>query len=171
MSKKWMGLCSMAVALMMATAGGCAQKESEEAAATAEEVVDEMAASSVPSAAGMYAAELPAADTPGRSVMLMLNGDNTASMSVDYMNGQPAVVENGSWVWNAVTSAVDVTLQRDVSGTMVSSMMSFTLDGDTLSLNNPADAGYGEMGIKLVKSAAGHEGHGDEGHSHEGHSH
>jgi uncharacterized lipoprotein NlpE involved in copper resistance len=111
----------------------------------------------------MYMATLPAADTAGRSVMLTLNTDNTASMSVDYMNGQPAIVESGSWTWNTATNAVDLTLQRDVSGTMVSSTMSFAMAGDTLSLSSPVEAGYGEMGLKLVKSAPGE--------SHEGHSH
>ncbi len=102
----------------------------------------------------MYMAELPAGDAAGRSIMLMLNDDNTASMSVDVMmNGQPAAVENGTWAMNA-TSGVDVTLQRDVSGTMVSSMMGFAVMGDTLSLNNPVEAGYGEAGLKLVKSAS-----------------
>jgi hypothetical protein len=46
---------------------------------------------------------------------------------------------------------------------MVSSTMSFAMMADTLTLNNPVEAGYGDVGIKLVKAAAGE--------SHEGHSH
>jgi uncharacterized lipoprotein NlpE involved in copper resistance len=164
MLKKWMGMSLLAVAFML-VAGGCAKKE--EAAQEAVEEVDTAPAETAtsPSAAGMYMATLPAADTAGRSVMLTLNADNTASMSVDFMNGQPAVVENGSWTWNSATNGVDLTLQRDVSGTMVSSTMSFAMAGDTLSLSSPVEAGYGEMGLKLVKSAGEHD------HSHEGHSH
>jgi len=157
MLKKWMGLSLLAVAFML-VAGGCAKKE--EAAQEAVEEVDTTPPATSPSAAGMYMAQVSAADTPGRSIMLTLNADNTASLSVDFMNGHPATVENGSWTWNAATNAVDLTLQRDVSGTMVSSTMSFAMAGDTLSLNSPVDAGYGEMGLKLVK-----------GESHEGHSH
>jgi uncharacterized lipoprotein NlpE involved in copper resistance len=164
MSKKWMGLCSMAVVFMLVAAGGCAKKE-EAAQQEAVEEVDTTPAetSATLSAAGMYMAQMPAADTPGRMIMLTLNPDNTASMSVDFMNEQPAIVENGTWAMNAMSNGVDLTLQRDVSGTMVSSTMSFAMMGDTLSLNNPVDAGYGDMGLKLVKSAAGE--------SHEGHSH
>jgi uncharacterized lipoprotein NlpE involved in copper resistance len=113
----------------------------------------------------MYMAQLPAADSPGRAVMLTLNPDNTASMSVDFMNEQPAVMESGTWAMNAM-NGVDVTLQRDVAGTMVSTTMSFAMMGDTLSLNNAMDAGYGDLGLKLVKSPAGaaHDDH--SGHSH-----
>lgn len=162
MSKKWMGLCAMAVVFMLVAVGGCAKKEAEEAAET-EAVVEEVAQEVGLPAVGTYMGQLPSADTPGRTIMLTLNADNSASMSVDMMNDQPAVVESGSWAWNATSSMVDLTIQRDVSGTMVSSMMSFALSGDTLSLNNPVDAGYGDMGVKLVKSGAEE--------SHEGHSH
>jgi hypothetical protein len=156
MSKKWMGLCSMAVVMMLVAAGGCSKKKEAAESEPVSEVDTPPAETATTSAAGMYMAELPAADAAGRSIMLMLNDDNTASMSVDMMNGQPAVVENGTWAMNA-TSGVDVTLQRDVSGTMVSSMMGFAVMGDTLSLNNPVEAGYGAAGLKLVKSAAGEE--------------
>ncbi len=167
MLKKWMtGLTSMAIVVMLVALNGCAKKEDaatdepvEEVDVTTTEVVE------TPAAAGMYMAELPAADTPGRSVMLMLNADNTASLSVDYMNGQPAVVENGTWAATG-TGGVDLTLQRDVSGTMVSSTMNFAMMGDTLSLNNSVDAGYGDAGLKLVKSAAAATEAGHEGHSH-----
>jgi uncharacterized lipoprotein NlpE involved in copper resistance len=159
MSKKWMGLCSMAVVFMLVAVGGCSKKKAEEAAETeaVEEVATDVAEAVGMQAVGSYMAQLPAADTPGRMIMLSLNGDNTASMSVDFMNNQPLVVENGSWAWNETANAVDLTLNRDVSGTMVSSMMTFALAGDTLSLSNPADAGYGDMGLKLVRQAAGEE--------------
>jgi len=162
MLKKWMmGLSLMAIVMMLFVAGGCAKKDD----AAEGEVVEEVDVTEevvTPTAAGTYMAQAPAADAPGRTIMLTLNADNTASMSVDFMNGSPAVVENGTWAMNAA-NGVDLTLQRDVSGTMVSSTMSFAVVADTLSLANPVEAGYGDMGIKLVKSAAGE--------SHEGHSH
>jgi hypothetical protein len=150
MLKKWMGMSLLAVAFMM-VAGGCAKKE--EAAQEAVEEVDTTPAETSPSAAGMYMATLPGGTG---TVMLTLNADNTASMSVDNATGQPAAVENGSWTWNAGTNSVDLTVNRDVSGTMVSSTMSFAAMGDTLTLNNPVEGGYG-AGLKLVKSAAGEE--------------
>lgn len=157
MSKKWMGLVSMAVVFMLVAVGGCAKKEAEEAAedAAIDEVVEDVAQAVGVPAVGTYMAQLPAADTPGRMIMLTLNADNSALMSVDFMNNTPAVVDSGSWAWNSSASSVDLTLQRDVSGTVVSSMMSFALSGDTLSLSNPADAGYGDMGIILVKTGMG----------------
>lgn len=158
MSKKWMGLCSMAVVFMLVAVGGCSKKDAEEAADqtgdAVQQAAEEVAEAIGSPAAGTYMATLSSADTPGRMIMLTLNDDNSASMSVDMMNNQPATVESGSWTWNATSNVVDLTIQRDVSGTMVSSMMSFALSGDTLSLNNPVDAGYGDMGVKLVKTAA-----------------
>lgn len=166
MSKKWIGLCSMAVVFMLVAVGGCSKKDAEEAAdETGDAVqgaVEEVAEAIGSPAAGTYTATLSSADTPGRTLTLTLNDDNTASMSVDMMNNQPATVESGSWAWNATSNVVDLTIQRDVSGTMVSSMMSFALSGDTLSMNNPVDAGYG-AGVKLVKTTAPA---GEEGHSH-----
>ncbi len=163
MLKKWMGLCSMALVFMLVTTG-CAKKDEGAEVEVVEEVDTTPAETTTTSAAGMYMAQVPGApDTPGRAVMLTLNMDNTAAMSTDYMNGQPAIVESGTWTWNAATNGVDVTVQRDISGTMVTSTMSFAAMGDTLSLSNPVDAGYGDVGLKLVKAPAGE--------SHEGHSH
>lgn len=161
MLKKWMmGLSLMAIVMMMlVVVSGCAKKD-EAAEGEVVEEVDVTEEVVTPAAVGTYMAMAPAADAPNRTIMLTLNADNTASMSVDFMNGSPAVVENGTWAMNA-TNGVDLTLQRDVSGTMVSSTMSFAAVGDTLSLANSVEAGYGDMGVKLVKSAAGdsHEGH------------
>ena len=160
MSKKWMGLCSMAVAFMLVAVGGCAKKEAEEAAEAEalDEVAGEVAQEVGVPAVGAYSS-VGMAD---RTITLTLNADNSATVSVDMMNDQPDVVESGSWAWNSTASTVDLTIQRDVSGTVVSSMMSFALSGDTLSMNNPVDAGYG-TGVVLVKTTAPA---GEEGHSH-----
>jgi len=147
----------MAVAFMLVAGGGCSKKDAEEVADETGDAV-QGAAEEVAEAIGSPAAGTYTAASPGRMITLTLNDDNTASMSVDMMNDQPAVVESGSWAWNATSNVVDLTIQRDVSGTMVSSMMSFALSGDTLSMNNPVDAGYG-TGVKLVKTPAGEEGH------------
>lgn len=47
--------------------------------------------------AGAYAATLPAADTPGRQVTAVLAADGTVQITADYMNGQPPIVETGTW--------------------------------------------------------------------------
>ena len=86
MSKKWMGLCSMAVVFMLVESAVARRrrprkppkrKRSKKSATDVAEAVGMQAV-------GSYMAQLPAADTPGRMIMLSLNGDNTASMSVDF---------------------------------------------------------------------------------------
>jgi uncharacterized lipoprotein NlpE involved in copper resistance len=170
MSKKWIGPCSIAV-LATVLVVGCSKKEAEQAAENVADQAEGLAQEAAEqvgeaggSVAGTYSATLSAADTPGRKVMLVLNADNTASMSVDYMNDQPALVENGTWAWNPTASAVDLALSRDVAGAAVSMNLSFAMSGDTLRMNNPAEAGFGTEGMALVKEAAGEAGH--EGHSH-----
>ncbi|HEU4928866.1 MAG TPA: hypothetical protein VFU38_03480 [Candidatus Krumholzibacteria bacterium] len=165
MSKKWMGLCSMAVVFMLIAAGGCSKKNETAENEQVEEVDTTPAETpTTPSAAGTYAAQTPAGQTPGASVMLTLNTDNTASMSTDLMNGEPAKVESGTWATNAM-NGVDVTVQRDVAGQMLSATMSFAMVGDTLMLNNATEAGF-VSGLKLVKTGGAPAGESHEGHSH-----
>jgi hypothetical protein len=46
---------------------------------------------------GRYQATLPAADSPGRDITLALKADGSAELSTDYMNGQPPIVQTGTW--------------------------------------------------------------------------
>ena len=108
------------------------------------------------SAQGTFAAELPAADSPGRVLTLTLNGDNSASLSVDYQNGEPAVVQAGTWTINSISNNVDVTLAKAPSGTETE-IMSFAMTADTLALTNWMDLNYGQAGLKLVRAPAGAE--------------
>jgi uncharacterized lipoprotein NlpE involved in copper resistance len=57
--------------------------------------------SSGPDYVGVYHADLPAADSPGRSVTLTLAADGTAQIISDYQNGEPPIVEVGAWTPNA----------------------------------------------------------------------
>ncbi len=67
------------------------------------------------SLAGVYSSgQMPAADTPGLVMTLTLNDDDTAAISTDYMNDEPAVEEVGEWTLNddgtvtlAITGMVD----------------------------------------------------------------
>jgi uncharacterized lipoprotein NlpE involved in copper resistance len=165
MSKKWMGLCSMAVVFMLIAGAGCSKKE-ETAQNEQVEEVDTTPADTpaTASAAGTYTATTPAGQTPGASVTLTLNADNTAAISTDLMNGEPAKVESGTWSSNAM-NGVDVTVQREVAGQMMSGTMSFAAVGDTLMLNNAGEAGF-VGGLKLVKTGAPPAGESHEGHSH-----
>lgn len=48
-------------------------------------------------AEGKYAAELPAASSPGRSVTLELKADGSFVLATDYQKGDGVVVQTGSW--------------------------------------------------------------------------
>jgi len=59
-----------------------------------------------PKAPGMYKGFLPAATCCGRDITLYLNADATANLHSDYLNGEPVVVETGSWTYGAGGSVV-----------------------------------------------------------------
>jgi hypothetical protein len=46
---------------------------------------------------GSYQATLPAADSAGRDMTLTLEAGGAAELSTDYMNGQPPIIQRGSW--------------------------------------------------------------------------
>lgn len=47
-----------------------------------------------------FVSSQPAADSPGLERSLTFNEDGTASMTSDYLNGQPPIVEEGTWAGN-----------------------------------------------------------------------
>lgn len=51
-------------------------------------------------AAGTYSTTLPAASSPGRDVTLTLDPEGTASLSTNYLNDEPPIVEIGTWEAN-----------------------------------------------------------------------
>ena len=55
---------------------------------------------------GTYQAVLPSATTDGWRVTLTLNDDGTATLLNDYMNGEPPVVESGTWTSENDTATV-----------------------------------------------------------------
>jgi len=59
-----------------------------------------------PKAEGMYKGFLPAATCCGRDLTLYLNADATANLHSDYLNGEPVIVETGSWTYGAGGSVV-----------------------------------------------------------------
>ena len=59
--------------------------------------------------AGTYSASLPAADSPGRTVTAVLAEDGAVQVTSDYQNGQPPIVETGTWQPNA-DGGITVTL-------------------------------------------------------------
>jgi hypothetical protein len=163
MTLRWRtaGVCALTVLAMLALLGGCGKKAEEQAETTTEEVP--AAETQVSPMAGTYAAEMTAVDASARKVTLTLNADNTAMMSTDLMNDQPAMVENGTWAMGAGANMVDVTFQKQMGDVPTTVTLNFMASGDTLSLTNAEAAGFGTAGVMLVKQSAmgeaGHEGH------------
>ena len=50
---------------------------------------------------GTFTVSLPAADSPGRIVTADLAEDGSVQVTSDYQNGQPPIVETGTWQANA----------------------------------------------------------------------
>lgn len=98
--------------------------------------------------AGLYRAELPAADSPGRAVTLRLTGFMTARMESDFRNGQPPVVDTGAWTKDDA-GAVVVTLAPRDTATNSGDTLRFDARGDSLVVRGEA---YGSAGLTLVRT-------------------
>jgi len=68
------------------------------------------AAQPAPTPVGRYVATLPAADSPGRALLLVLTTDHTARLTTDYKNGTPPITDSGNW--KAAADRVVVSLTR-----------------------------------------------------------
>lgn len=113
------------------------------------------AASAEPAMAGFsgtYTATLPAADTPGRATTLTLNPDGSASMTTDYMNGQPAIVETGVWQDNGDGTVTTSFTQVGENVLATPDVITFAQqDGALVAVKFDAEA-YGSEGLTLVKN-------------------
>lgn len=144
MKTRLLGVCIAALAMLLAI-GGCGKKQAQQSETKTEEV-----ASTPSPMVGTYTCELSAADTPERKITVMLHPDNTAMMTTDYMNDQPAVTRTGTWA-AAAGDYVDVTFQPAAGDTTSPVTMHFMASGDTLMLTNSGEAGMGSMEMKMIK--------------------
>lgn len=62
---------------------------------------------------GTYTAELPAADSPGRIMTLVLSESGAATLSADYQNDQPPIVHTGMWTFATPHYAIVTLNQQD----------------------------------------------------------
>ncbi len=60
---------------------------------------------------GVYTASLPAADSPGRDISVALEADGVVTVTSDYLNNEPPIVETGTWSANP-SGTVTVVLTR-----------------------------------------------------------
>ena len=113
------------------------------------------AASAEPATAGFsgtYTATLPAADTPGRAMTLVLNPDGSASMTTDYMNGQPAIVETGVWQDNGDGTVTTSFTQVGENVLATPDVITFAQQDNALVAVEFDPEAYGSEGLTLVKS-------------------
>lgn len=103
--------------------------------------------------AGTYTAQLPAADSPGRDITLTLAEDGSVTMTTDYLNDQPPIVETGTWQANPDgTATVTLTAQGDREY-FEPQVIVFQLEGETLSSVVFDPSVYGQ-GLALTKTEA-----------------
>lgn len=87
---------------------------------------------------GVYAALLPAADSPGREITIELAADGSAVVTSDYLNNQPPIVETGAWSGDA-SGAVSVALTaQDGQPYFEPNVFALALEGEELVVSDEA---------------------------------
>jgi len=157
-------VCAAIVGAMAFGLYGCAKKEAEQQAQTSETVTEEVAASPamMPAAVGVYSAEVGTGDD-AKKVTMMLAEDGSATMMVEYMNGQPSMSQTGTWSMGEMENAINFVYGGEGT-TMTMPMM---LDGDMLRVGGDMAMAVGAADLALTREAA--EAAAEE--SHEGHNH
>lgn len=92
--------------------------------------------------AGTYIAYLPSASSGGRTIILQLNNDQkrTAVFTQDYQNGKASITKSGTW---------ERVGEKTLVVTLPSEQLKFTVSDTKIILDNPVDAGWGEVGLEL----------------------
>jgi len=101
---------------------------------------------------GTYKALLPAASSPGRDITLTLNLDGTVERSTDYLNGEPPILETGTWEANGDgTATVTLTGRPDEVAYQTADVITFVLEaGELIAVAYDVNA-YGSEGLQLTK--------------------
>jgi heat shock protein HslJ len=112
------------------------------------------AAQPAPTLVGRYIATLPAADSPGRALLLVLTTDHTARLTTDHKNGTPPITDSGNW--KAAEDRVVVSLTRRGTRALPKPrVLAFTAGGDTLTAVDPNPKEWGSAGLTLTRDLAG----------------
>ncbi|MFN2169500.1 MAG: copper resistance protein NlpE N-terminal domain-containing protein, partial [Anaerolineae bacterium] len=105
-----------------------------------------------PEFVGTYQTMLPAADSPGRQITLVLADDNSAQMTTDYMNGEAPIVQTGTWEANDDGTATMTLTAQDGNPYDEPQVITFSMDGDQLDAIVYDRSAYGEEGLHLAKT-------------------
>lgn len=103
---------------------------------------------------GRYAATLPAADSPGRALLLILTTDHTAKLTTDYKNGRPPLVDSGTWK-TADGHVVVALMRRGTKALAKPRVLTLAASGDTLTAIDPDPKEWGSAGLTLTRDLAG----------------
>jgi hypothetical protein len=143
-------VCTAIVGAMTFGLFGCAKKEAEQAK-TEEAPTEEVAATpqTAPTAAGTYMVQVGEGEA-AQKMTVMLHEDNTAMLTVEHMNGQPAVTQNGTWAMGETPGTVNFTY----GGEGASMTMPMTIDGDNLHVTGDMATAMGMPELVLAKQAA-----------------
>jgi heat shock protein HslJ len=112
------------------------------------------AAQPASTAVGRYTATLPAADSPGRALLLILTTDQTARLTTDFKNGTPQITDSGSWKTTDDRVVVSLT-RRGTKALPKPRVLTFTASGDALTAVDPDPKEWGSAGLTLTRDLAG----------------
>jgi hypothetical protein len=100
---------------------------------------------------GSYQATLPAADSAGRDMTLTLEASGVAELSTDYMNGQPPIIQSGSWQKQEDGSIVVALDQKDGQALANPVTITFWLSQGQLVSTIYDLSLFGSQGLRLQK--------------------
>jgi basic membrane protein A len=100
---------------------------------------------------GTYTASMPSASSPGIEVTLTVNPDGTVQMSSDYLNGEPPIVQTGTWVNNNDGSMTVTLTDKDGQAVPNPEIITFRLVNDQLIATVYDVNTYGSAGLTLTK--------------------
>lgn len=114
---------------------------------------DETAGQSNGTLSQTYLSLSAAADSPALLRALALNSDGTATLTSDYYNDQPLIVQDGTWTENA-DGTITVTLTgQDGQLTTTPDVITFDVDDDTLTAVTYDQDLYGSNGLTMKQAA------------------
>ena len=95
-------------------------------------------------------ATMPAADSPGLTMTLALSADGAASMTSDYQNGQPPIVETGGWQQNDDGTVTTTFTMVDGRTLATPDVLTFALEDGGLVAVDYDEVIYGSQGLTML---------------------
>ena len=100
--------------------------------------------------AGIYKGFLPSASSPGRDLTLFLGPEDQVTLKTDYLNGEPSIVEVGTWGAGDDVSLILTITGREDADYEAPNVISFEVVDGVLTTSPDEDA-YGDAGLQLYR--------------------